>query len=122
MKMHADEVATDEALVRRLLRDQFPQWADLTVTKVDSYGTDHDIYRLGDELSARLPRIGWATSQAARERDWLPKLAPHVPLALPVQLAMGDPTDDYPYTWSVYVTNNNIATIEKAHAFVSNDT
>ena len=87
--MHADEIETDVALVRRLLAGQFPHWADLPIEPVASYGTDHDIYRLGDELSARLPRIGWATAQAAKEAEWLPKLAPHLPLAVPVQLARG---------------------------------
>src|SRR4030088_3319927 len=101
-KMHADEVDTDVALVRRLLAAQFPQWADLTIDPVVSYGTDHDIYRLGDHLAARLPRIGWATGQAAKEAEWLPKLAPHLPLAVPVQLAMGQPADGYPFAWSVY--------------------
>ena len=100
--MHADEVDTDVALVRRLLAAQFPQWADLTIDPVVSYGTDHDIYRLGDHLAARLPRIGWATGQAAKEAEWLPKLAPHLPLAVPVQLAMGQPADGYPFAWSVY--------------------
>jgi aminoglycoside phosphotransferase (APT) family kinase protein len=56
-KMHADEIHTDIALVRRLLARQFPQWADLKIELVASYGTDHDIYRLGDHLAARLPRI-----------------------------------------------------------------
>jgi len=102
MKMHADEVATDEALVRRLLAEQFPHLANLDVTKFESYGTDHDIYRLGEQLVARLPRIGWATTQAAKEREWLPKIAPQVPLALPVQRAMGHATPDYPFDWSVY--------------------
>ena len=100
--MHADEIATDVALMRRLLAGQFPQWADLAIELVASYGTDHDIYRVGDDLAARLPRIGWATKQAAKEREWLPKLAPHVPLALPVQLAMGHPAEGYPFDWSVY--------------------
>ena len=100
--MHADEVETDATLVRRLLAAQFPQWADLPIELVDSYGTDHDIYRLGEELSARLPRIGWATKQAAKEREWLPRLAPHLPLAVPEQLAAGDPAEGYPYEWSVY--------------------
>jgi aminoglycoside phosphotransferase (APT) family kinase protein len=81
---------------------QFPQWADLAIEPVVSYGTDHDIYRLGDHLAARLPRIGWATGQAGKERVWLPKLAPHLPLAVPVQLAMGDPAEGYPFAWSVY--------------------
>ena len=86
--MHDGEVETDVGLVRRLLADQFPQWAGLPIRPVESYGTDHDIYRLGDDLSARLPRINWATAQAAREATWLPRLAPHVPLEVPVQLAM----------------------------------
>lgn len=101
-KMHADEIDTDVALVRRLLAGQFPQWAELAIDPVVSYGTDHDIYRLGDHLAARLPRIGWATKQAAKERRWLPKLAPHLPLAVPVQLAMGQPAGGYPFEWSVY--------------------
>jgi aminoglycoside phosphotransferase (APT) family kinase protein len=101
-KMHADEVDTDVALVRRLLAGQFPEWAELSVDPVVSYGTDHDIYRLGDHLAARLPRIAWATKQAAMEAEWLPKLAPHLPLAIPVQLAMGQPAEGYPFEWSVY--------------------
>jgi aminoglycoside phosphotransferase (APT) family kinase protein len=100
--MHADEIETDVALVRRLLAGQFPQWADLAIDPVASYGTDHDIYRLGDHLAARLPRIGWATKQAAKEAEWLPKLAPHLPLTVPVQLAMGHPAEGYPFEWSVY--------------------
>jgi aminoglycoside phosphotransferase (APT) family kinase protein len=100
--MHAGEVATDAALVRRLLSAQLPQWADLPIAQVESYGTDHDIYRLGDALAARLPRIEWATQQAALEREWLPRLAPHLPLAIPVQLAMGRPAEGYPFEWSVY--------------------
>ena len=101
-KMHAEEIETDEALVRRLLAEQFPRWADLPIDPVASYGTDHDIYRLGEHLAARLPRIGWATKQAAKEAKWLPKLAPHLPLAVPVQLAMGHPGAGYPFDWSVY--------------------
>ena len=52
-KMHADEVDTDVALVRRLLAGQFPHWAELSIDPVVSYGTDHDIYRIGDHLAAR---------------------------------------------------------------------
>ncbi|MDX6400221.1 MAG: hypothetical protein QOF27_827 [Gaiellaceae bacterium] len=101
-KMHADEIETDVALVRRMLAGQFPQWAELAIEPVVSYGTDHDIYRLGDNLAARLPRIEWATGQAKKEAEWLPKLAPHLPLAVPVQLAMGQPAEGYPFEWSVY--------------------
>jgi len=101
-KMHADEIETDVALVRRLLAGQFPHWADLPIDPVVSYGTDHDIYRLGDELAARLPRIEWATGQAAKEAEWLPRLAPHLPLAVPAHVATGYPAEGYPFEWSVY--------------------
>jgi aminoglycoside phosphotransferase (APT) family kinase protein len=101
-RMHPDEVLTDVTLVRRLLAHQFPEWAGLPVRLVASYGTDHDIYRLGERLVVRLPRIGWATAQAAKEREWLPKLAPHLPLAVPVQVAQGLPAEGYPFEWSVY--------------------
>jgi aminoglycoside phosphotransferase (APT) family kinase protein len=101
-KMHADQAETDDALVRRLLAGQFPQWARLPIDRVASSGTDHDIYRLGDHLAARLPRIESATRQAALEAEWLPKLAPHLPLAIPTQLAMGRPAEGYPFDWSVY--------------------
>src|SRR6266446_674179 len=87
--MHADEIDTDVELVRRLLAGQLPHWAEPPIEPAVSYGTDHDIYRLGDELAVRLPRIGWATEQAAKEQEWLPRLAPHLPLAVSVQLAMG---------------------------------
>lgn len=102
VKMHADEVETNVALVRRLLTLQFPHWADLPIEPVVSYGTDHAIYRLGEHLVARLPRIGWATRQAALEAKWLPRLAPHLPLTLPEQLAMGHPAEGYPFDWSIY--------------------
>lgn len=58
--MHADEVATDALLVRRLLAAQFPQWADLPIAAVASAGTDNALYRLGDDMVVRLPRIGLA--------------------------------------------------------------
>ncbi|MDE3228945.1 MAG: aminoglycoside phosphotransferase family protein [Chloroflexota bacterium] len=101
-KMHADEVETDAALVQRLLATQFPGWAGLPIAPVASSGTDNALYRLGAELAVRLPRIDWATPQIAKERHWLPRLAPHLPLAIPVQLAVGEPGEGYPYQWSIY--------------------
>lgn len=101
-KMHIDEVGTSAALVHRLLVKQFPQWASLPITTVESAGTDHALYRLGAGLCARLPRIGWALGQADKEARWLPLLAPRLPLAVPVQLARGAPGEGYPWPWSVY--------------------
>ena len=101
-KMHANEVETDRQLVRRLLRAQFPQWAALPIEPVPSAGTDNALYRLGDDLVVRLPRIEAATEQVSKEQRWLPRLAPHLPLAIPVPLATGMPAEGYPWHWSVY--------------------
>ena len=101
-KMHANEVDTGEPLVRRLLASQFPQWANLPLKAVRSAGTDNAIYRLGEAMSVRLPRIDWATAQIDKENTWLPHLAPHLPLSVPRLLAMGKPAEGYPYNWAIY--------------------
>ncbi|MGC4044247.1 MAG: aminoglycoside phosphotransferase family protein [Armatimonas sp.] len=100
-KMHPDEVETNPALVRRLLATQFPQWAELDISPIPSGGTDNAIYRLGDALAVRMPRIGWAVGQIEKEHTWLPRLAPHLPLAVPTPLAKGVPGEGYPYPWAV---------------------
>ncbi|MFC4118953.1 aminoglycoside phosphotransferase family protein [Nonomuraea zeae] len=122
IKMHRDQTDTDVTLVRRLLAGQFAQWADLPVVPVDSYGTDNDIYRLGDRLVARLPRGGWADHQVLKEHDWLPRIAPNLPLAVPVPLALGRPADGYPFNWAVHEwlpgenANGTIGDLEQAAA------
>ena len=59
------------------------------------------MYRLGDELAVRLPRIGWAVDMVAKEQRWLPVLAPRLPLAVPVPVAAGAPEETFPYPWGV---------------------
>jgi aminoglycoside phosphotransferase (APT) family kinase protein len=101
-RMHADEVETDASLVRRLLAAQFPRWAGLPVEPVPSAGTDNALYRLGADMVVRLPRVAGATGQVEKDRHWLPRLAPRLPLAVPVLLAEGKPAGGYPFPWSVY--------------------
>ena len=101
-KMHIDEVASNGSLVLRLLAAQFPQWANLPIKSLQSAGTDNAIYRLGDDMAVRLPRINGATGQLDKEHHWLPKLAPFLPLAIPVPVAKGKPGEGYPWHWSVY--------------------
>ncbi len=100
-QMHSDEVATDADLVRRLLASQYPQWAELPIERVRSAGTDNAIYRLGDDLAVRLPRIHWAVDNVAKEQKWLPVLAPRLPLPVPLPVAVGLPEEAFPYPWGV---------------------
>jgi aminoglycoside phosphotransferase (APT) family kinase protein len=101
-KMHPDKVHTDASLVGRLLAAQFPEWADLPIERVPSAGTDNALYRLGDEMVVRMPRIHWAVGQMEKEHEWLTKLAPSLPLPIPLPLAKGEPGEGYPWGWSVY--------------------
>jgi aminoglycoside phosphotransferase (APT) family kinase protein len=100
--MHPDEIEIDGALVSRLIAKQFPQWADLPITKVRSAGTDNAIYRLGDNMAVRLPRLPRAAKDVDTEQRWLPRLAPLLPLAVPVPLGKGVPDEAFPFPWSVY--------------------
>lgn len=102
VRLHADQIDTDAALVRRLIERQFPQWADLAITVVESTGTDHDLYRLGDHLLARLPHVSWAAAQPALEAAWLPRLAPHLPFRVPTPMALGRPDAEYPHAWAIH--------------------
>ncbi len=101
-RMHAGEVATEVSLVRRLLAGQFPQWADRPIEPVPSAGTDNALYRRGDDMVVRLPRIHWAVKDVEKEHEWLPRLAPLLPVAIPVPLGRGEPAEGYPWFWSVY--------------------
>lgn len=99
--MHPDEFAVDTGLVRRLLAAQQPELAGLPVQPVASAGTDNALFRLGDDLVVRLPRIRWAVDDVAKEQRWLPRLAPRLPLAIPEPVAEGRPGEGYPWPWSI---------------------
>ncbi|WP_055531552.1 aminoglycoside phosphotransferase family protein [Streptomyces graminilatus] len=101
-RLHADEVEIDADLVRRLLRAQFPQWADLPVTRLASGGTVNAIHRLGEELTVRLPLRPAGAGDIAREAWLLPRLAPLLPLPVPEVVATGVPGEGYPMPWAVH--------------------
>ena len=93
--------AIDVHLARRLVDTQFPQWARQPLELLKLAGSDHVIYRLGKKLAVRLPRHAGAIGQARKEFEWLPRLAPELPLDIPVPLAVGEPAFGYPWPWSV---------------------
>ena len=100
-RMHPEEVPTDASLVHRLLAAQFPHWSHLPLEPVPSAGTANALYRLGEDLAARLPRIPSAAGQVEKEHRWLPRLAAHLPLPVPVPVGKGVPAEGYPWPWSV---------------------
>jgi aminoglycoside phosphotransferase (APT) family kinase protein len=101
-RMHDNEVDVDDDLVRCLLRRQLPAHADQPLVAVEPWGTDHAIWRLGSELVVRLPRIEWAAGQPEKEARWLPRLAPHLDVAVPHPVMIGEPGCGYPFNWAVH--------------------
>lgn len=74
----------------------------LPIEPVDSAGTDNVIYRLGENMVVRLPRIASAAAQVDKEHQWLLKLAPHLTINIPVPLGKGMPNEKFPWSWVVY--------------------
>jgi aminoglycoside phosphotransferase (APT) family kinase protein len=100
--MHEDELEIGEELVRSLLAEQFPAWAELPLRRVEPSGTVNAIFRLGDELSLRLPRRDGPTEPGSPELEWLPKLAARLPVEVPVPVAQGRPGSGYPWFWEIH--------------------
>jgi aminoglycoside phosphotransferase (APT) family kinase protein len=96
------KVDINVSLVGRLVTAQFPQWADLVIKPVEFDGWDNRTYRLGEDMTVRLPSAEAYAEQVEKELRWLPRLAPFLPLPIPIPLAMGVPAQGYPWHWSVY--------------------
>jgi aminoglycoside phosphotransferase (APT) family kinase protein len=115
--MHIDEIEIGETLVRRLVADQFPEWAELPISRIEPSGTEKAIFRLGDELSLRLARRDGPAAAGGNELDWLARLAPLLPLEIPVPVAQGRPTAEYPWFWDVHTwVEGETAPIEAINA------
>jgi aminoglycoside phosphotransferase (APT) family kinase protein len=95
-------ITVDAEQVRRLVGQQFPQWAGLPVRPVANGGWDNWTFHLGGEMVVRLPSAAEYALAVGKEHRWLPVLAAQLPLPIPVPLAKGEPGAGYPYPWSVY--------------------
>src|SRR5215469_4970897 len=99
---HSGAHLIDDDLVRRLVAGQFPQWAGLPLQRYPSGGTVNAMYRLGDSMVVRLPLVNRGARDVVMEQQWLPRLAPLLPTAIPEVLGAGDPAEGYPCPWAVY--------------------
>src|SRR5260221_1950755 len=102
MNTPVESVEIDVSLVHGLLSAQFPRWASLPIRPVGLQGNDNRTFRLGDEMSVRLPSASRYAAAVEKEHTWLPRLARCLPLQIPMPLALGEPGEDYPWPWSIY--------------------
>lgn len=107
-KLHDNEFDVNLSLARDLINEQFPQFSMLPITPVNTVGTVNHVYRLGQELYIRLPRVKeWADIE--KEWYWISYLAPRLSLKIPEPIALGKPTASYPVNWGIYkwIEGNN---------------
>lgn len=102
MNKDTDTLVIDAALAQRLIATQFPQWAHLPVKPVDVGGWDNRTFHLGDTMSIRLPSAQCYADKVEKEQTWLPRLSPYLSIAIPQPIALGKPSAEYPWHWSIY--------------------
>jgi aminoglycoside phosphotransferase (APT) family kinase protein len=100
MAIAAADIFLDEPLVRRLLRTQHPDLADLEL-RLEANGWDNDLYRLGGELVVRLPRRRVAVPLIESEQRWLPTIAERVSVQIPTPVRVGVPSEDFAWPWTI---------------------
>ncbi|WP_020538896.1 phosphotransferase [Lewinella cohaerens] len=100
METPAAEIIIDEKLVRSLLKEQHPDLAQLDLKYV-AEGWDNKIYKLGQDFLIRLPRRQQALPYIIREQEWLPQLAPSLPIPIPSPIRFGQAQGEYPWPWSI---------------------
>jgi len=90
------ELTVDEGLARRLLEEQFPDLASLPIVPLGA-GWDNTVYTVGQDWVFRFPRREVVLPGFRLEIDFLPKLAPLLPFAIPVPERIGEPSDAFPW-------------------------
>lgn len=91
----------DEPLVAELISKQFPHWSTLRIRAVPQQGWDNRTFRLGDDLSVRLPSGEAYAAAVEKEQRALDFLDGKLPVLVPGVMAIGAPTQEYPLPWSV---------------------
>ncbi len=99
--MSAAAISVNLDLVQAVVKKQFPQYSTLPITPVVPQGWDNRTFRLGSELSVRLPSAARYEPQTLKEWEWLPHLAPNLPLPVPTPVNLGKPDKIFPWHWSI---------------------
>ena len=94
---HAD-VTIDAEIVRWLMA--ISPWPVSETPSFWARGFDNEIWRVGHR-AVRLPRRREAVAALRTEQRWLNEAAGPLPVQSPAVLFAGEPTETFPYPWSV---------------------
>ena len=111
------DVVVDEALVRGLLEEQFPELATSTVRFLGQ-GWDNSVWVVDDRWTFRFPRRAIAVPGVERELTVLPRVAPLLPVRVPLPKLVGAATESFPWPFFAY---RPLPGVEPADAGLSED-
>ena len=89
-------------LVKKLIAEQFPEYAHLPIGSVRKQGHDNRTYRLGNDMLVRMPSAEYYALKVPKEQELLPLLKPYLSIDIPVPIRMGNASHDYPFNFSIY--------------------
>jgi aminoglycoside phosphotransferase (APT) family kinase protein len=92
------EVEVDVERARALIGAQFPDLADAPMRQLAT-GWDNVVHLVDERWVFRFPRRQVAVAGVEREIDVLRRLAPNLPLPVPLPRFIGAPAGDYPWPW-----------------------
>jgi len=95
------EVEISAELVAALVRAQHPRLLGDATPVLRGSGWDNELWALDGPWIARLPRRAVAVPLVRSEQRWLPGIAARLPVAVPAPVAVGAPSADYPWPWSI---------------------
>lgn len=89
------DITIDEELVRSLLAEQFPE-LELRSVRILGEGFDNAVWLIDEECAFRFPRRAIAVPLVAREVAVLTRVAPLLPVAVPVPAFVGAESERFP--------------------------
>lgn len=107
----------NEGLVKRLIIQQFPEWQNLPIRAVAESGWDNRTFHLGDEMLVRLPKDAEHAPPILKEYKWLTILAKKISIPITIPVALGHPSEIYPWHW---VVNSWLAGSVASHKSIKN--
>lgn len=100
------------SLVKKLVKKQFPKWETLHIEPVKNSGHDNRTFHLGKDMTVRLPSHRKYSPQIQKEFKWLSKLKAHISLKISSPIALGVPSEDFPFYWSINKYIEGISLLE----------
>lgn len=91
----------DDVLAKNLIQEQFPDWQSLPIQPVKNSGWDNRTFHLGSNMVIRIPCDAEHAPPIIKEYEWLPKLARQISIPITTPIALGQPSAECPWHWSI---------------------